>query len=252
MLKTEILYGIHPVFEALKASRRDVVEVYISPEKDSKRFGRIIITAEKLKIPVKKTSSAKLSALAETDMHQGVAARVGPYPYVAFSDIMERRYSGDPPLLLLLDHILDPQNLGAIIRTALCVGADGIIIPKDRSAKPTPAVSKSSAGALEHVLLGRVTNMVTTIKALKKKGMWIVGLDRSGGKPLFSVDLADPVGIVIGGEERGIRPLVKKHCDVLVSIPQTGRFNSLNASTAAAVAMYEVFRQRKFSAKAVG
>ncbi len=154
------------------------------------------------------------------------------------------KYIGKKQLLLLLDNVLDPQNLGAIIRTALSVGIDGIIIPKDRSAMPTPAVSKTSAGAIEHVCLIRVTNMVDTIKVLKQQGVWVVGLDKGADKTVYSSDLTGSVAIVIGGEEKGIRPLVKKNCDFLVSIPQIGQVNSLNASVAAAIAMYEAFRQR--------
>ncbi|UCF91775.1 MAG: 23S rRNA (guanosine(2251)-2'-O)-methyltransferase RlmB [Desulfobacterales bacterium] len=148
------------------------------------------------------------------------------------------------PFLLLLDGILDPHNLGAIIRTALCAGVHGVIIPRDRAASPTPAVSKASAGALEHVRLIQVTNLVRTVQALKEKGLWIYGLDRSGEHSIFASDLTGPLALVIGGEQRGIRPLVKKNCDLVVAIPQVGPMNSLNASVAAAVAMFETFRQR--------
>jgi len=147
--------------------------------------------------------------------------------------------------LLLLDNIVDPHNLGALIRTSLCVGIDGVIITKDRSALPTPAVSRSSAGALEHISLTLATNMVSTINLLKKKGIWIVGMDKAAKTPIFSFDFSGSIAIVIGGEEKGIRPLVKKHCDFATSIPQEGPVTSLNASVAGAVVMYEAFRQRK-------
>ena len=142
---------------------------------------------------------------------------------------------------------MDPHNLGALVRTALCVGVEGIIIPKDRSVPPTPSVSKASAGAMEHIRLARVTNMVNTIKALKKKGLWIAGMEKTSNTSIFSSDLTGPIAIVIGGEEKGMRLLVKKHCDFLMSIPQTGPVNSLNASVAGAIAMYEVYRQRRLS-----
>jgi len=140
--------------------------------------------------------------------------------------------------------------LGALLRTALCAGVDGIVIPKDRSALPTPAVSKASAGALEHSSLARVTNMVNTIKHLKEKGLWILGLDRIAEQSVFSSDLKGSIALVVGGEAKGIRPLVKKHCDMLMSIPQSSRINSLNASAAGAVVMYEAFRQRSAANKA--
>jgi 23S rRNA (guanosine2251-2'-O)-methyltransferase len=149
------------------------------------------------------------------------------------------------PFLLLLDNIMDPHNLGALIRTALCVGIDGVIIPKDRSAQPSPTVSKASAGALEHISLSRVTNMVDTIKMLKKNGLWIAGMDKMSTESIFTCDLKGFNAIVIGGEGKGVRPLVKKHCDILLSIPQIGPLDSLNASVAGAVAMYEIFRQRQ-------
>ena len=153
------------------------------------------------------------------------------------------------PLLVLLDSVLDPQNLGAIIRTAVAVGVDAVVIPKNRSASPTPSVSKTSAGALEHLNLARVTNMVAAMKMLKTKGIWTFGLDRAADVSIYSADLAGPVAVVIGGEEKGIRPLVKKHCDFLMSIPQIGPVDSLNASVAGAIAMYEVFRQQNFAKK---
>ena len=151
------------------------------------------------------------------------------------------------PFLLLLDNIMDPNNLGALIRTALCVGVNGVIIPKDRSAQPTPTVSKVSAGALEHISLSRVTNMANTIKMLKENGLWIAGMDKISTESIFTCDMKAFSAIVIGGEEKGIRPLVKKQCDMLLSIPQTGPLDSLNASAAGAVVMYEAFRQRRLS-----
>jgi 23S rRNA (guanosine2251-2'-O)-methyltransferase len=142
----------------------------------------------------------------------------------------------------MLDHIVDPQNLGAVIRTALCVGVDGVILPKDRCASPTPAVSKASAGALEHI---RLTNMVQTIQHCKRAGIWIIGLQKEAAQSIYSGDLTESIAIVLGGEQKGIRPLVQMNCDFMVSIPQRGPVGSLNASAAAAVAMYEAFRQRQ-------
>jgi 23S rRNA (guanosine2251-2'-O)-methyltransferase len=242
MVKTEILYGVHPVLEAIRASYRQFDEIYVS-QKESGRLGEIEDLAQKAGIRVKKVDSAKLQSIAKTGMHQGVAARTGPYPYAELDQVLKSGKSGRI-FLLLLDHIVDPQNLGALIRTALCAGVDGMIIPKDRSAGPTPAVSKASAGALEHMRLCRATNLTAVIKTLKAQGVWIIGLDKGAGRSVFETDLTDSMGIVIGGEDQGIGPLIKKNCDVLASIPQTGWFNSLNASAAGAVVMYETFRQR--------
>jgi 23S rRNA (guanosine2251-2'-O)-methyltransferase len=164
---------------------------------------------------------------------------------ISFSDAVADFSSEKKGFLILLDGIVDPRNLGALMRTAICAGAEAIIIPKDRSAGPSAIVSKASAGALEHLNLVRVTNIPNTIKALKEIGYWITGLDMAADHSLFSCDLSGPVALVIGGEEKGIRPLVRKQCDYLVSIPQAGPVDSLNASVAGAVVMYEIFRQKQ-------
>lgn len=180
--------------------------------------------------------------------HQGVAARVGAYPVAVLSDLLAQAQSrGGNHFLLILDSITDPQNLGAILRTALCTGIDGVIIPKDRSAPPTPAVSRASAGALEHILLARVPNLVQAAKQLKENRVWIYGLEKRADQSIFATDLTGSMAIVIGGEQSGIRPLLKKNCDFLVSIPQQGPLDSLNASAAGAVVLYESYRQRRLS-----
>ena len=148
-------------------------------------------------------------------------------------------------LVLVLDGLVDPRNVGALIRTALCVGVTGVILPKDRSVSMTPAVSMASAGALEHIRLARVTNISETLKQLKFTGFWVAGLDPSVEQSIFEVDLSGPLALVVGSEEKGIRLLVKKNCDFLVSIPQKSRVDSLNVSVAGAVALYETFRQRQ-------
>ena len=243
--KTEILFGINPVLEALNAGRRNFFEVYVVKKKTSERLERILTVSEAKKIPVERVEPSQLKSLAGTDQHQGIGVRTSGFPLSEISDIIGGiRPDHTNHLLLLVDNVMDPHNLGALIRTALCVGVDGIIIPKDRSVPPTPAVSKASAGALEHIRLARATNMVNTIKTLKKKGWWIAGMDKASDKSIFLSDLTGHLAIVIGGEEKGMRLLVKKHCDFLMSIPQKGPVNSLNASVAGAVAMYEAFRQR--------
>ncbi len=245
-MKKEILYGIHPVMEAFKASRRNFFEVYIAKDKISKRLEKAINLAEALKIQINNVKSSQLKTMTGSDMHQGIGVKVSPYPLANISDIIDRpKLPNCDNFLLIIDNVLDPQNLGALVRTAVCVGIDGIIIPRNRSASPTPTVSKASAGALEHVYLSRTTNIVNTIKLLKKNGLWIAGLDRAAEKSIYISDLTHPLAVVIGGEEKGIRPLVKKYCDFLISIPQAGKIDSLNASVAGAVVMYEAFRQRQ-------
>ena len=247
-MKSEILYGIHPVVEAISAGRREIHEIYLEKGKMSGRIKKVQALAESKKIPITTVKPSTLKSITDTDLHQGVGVKTSGYVYAKFSDIddsIKKHSSGG--LLLLLDNILDPQNLGALIRTALCVQVDGVIIPKDRSALPTPAVSKASAGALEHVALIRIVNMVNTINALKEKGWWVAGMDKAADQSIFLSDLKGLVAVVVGGEEKGLRPLVKKHCDYLMSIPQNGPIGSLNAAVAGAIAMYEVFRQRMFS-----
>jgi 23S rRNA (guanosine2251-2'-O)-methyltransferase len=244
-VKAEILYGFHPVYEALRAGRRTFHEIYFSKQTHARRIERIRSAASRKNILLKEASPAKLQAIGGTVPHQGVMARVTAYPLADTADLLETVSCGArPPFFLLLDQIVDPHNLGAIIRTALCTGIDGVIIPKDRSAYPTPAVSRISAGALEYMRVAQVNNMVRFAKTLKDQDVWIVGLDQNAGQPIYTADLTDAVGLVVGGEEKGIRPLLKRNCDLLISIPQSGPVGSLNASVAGAVAMYESYRQR--------
>ena len=244
-IKTEILFGINSVLEALKAGRRDFFALYIAKKKVSQRLNKILTLAEGKKIPVEQVEPLQLRSRTGTDQHQGIGARTSRFPLSGISDVIDNIRPNDTnPLLLLIDNVKDPHNLGALVRTAVCVGVNGIIIPKDRTVSPTPAVSRASAGALEHIHLVRVTNMVNTMEVLKERGWWIAGMEQASDKSIFLSDLTGHLAIVIGGEEKGIRPLVKKHCDFLMSIPQLGPVNSLNASVAGAVAMYEAFRQR--------
>jgi len=245
-VKAEILYGFHPVYEALAAQRRTIYEIYLQYQSPSGRFARLASLSAASGIRIKTAGSSDLRGLTGTAGHQGVAARAEPYPLTPVTDILAAAGAREQPhFLLLLDHILDPQNLGAIIRTALCVGIDGIIMPKDRSAPATPSVSKASAGALEHIRLSRVTNLVQIIERCKKDGIWVMGLDKDAGRSIYDGDMSGSIAIVLGGEQKGLRPLVKKKCDFLVSIPQLGAVDSLNASVAAAVTMYEALRQRR-------
>lgn len=246
MDRTEMLYGIHPVFEAIKAGRRKVYEIYIAKEKNLKQLADITVLSESMKIPVKTVKRDYLEEITGSAFNQGIGAKVSDYPLIQFDDILSDIKPKEKDFFLLLDNIIDPQNLGSLVRTALCAGVAGVVITKDRSASPTPAVSKASAGALEHVLLAMVTNMVSAIKEIKNKGIWVIGMDAMADMPVYNCDLSCPIALVVGSEGKGIRPLVKANCDFLVSIPQKDCISSLNASAAGAVAMFEAFRQRNF------
>lgn len=249
-MKTELLYGIHPVAEALAAGRRIFREVFVVAASPSKCLSMIESAAASKNIPVRRVSMAQLNRIVGVSAHQGAAARVGPYPLVEMTTELAPAPEPAPSrFLILLDTIVDPQNLGAIIRTALGAGVEGVVIPRDRAAGPTPAVSKASAGALEHVRLVQVTNLSATIRALQDHGWWVYGMDRSAEPSVFDVDLTGSVAMVIGGEEKGIRPLVRQSCDLLLSIPQRGPVGSLNASVAAAVVLYEAYRQLRARSK---
>jgi len=247
-MKAEVLFGVHPVNEALKAGRRIIDQIWIATEKQSRPKTQIQMLAQQAKIPVERISPSKLSALTGSDRHQGIGARVSPYAFVPIETIFAKASDkNQDTFLLMLDSVIDPQNLGGLIRTASCAGVDGIILPKDRAAPPSPAVSKASAGALEHVLVHQVTNLAATIGCLKKKGIWVAGLTSAADQSLFACNLTGHLALIVGGEQKGIRTLIKRECDFLLSIPQSGVIDSLNASVAGGIALYEALRQRKHS-----
>jgi 23S rRNA (guanosine2251-2'-O)-methyltransferase len=171
-------------------------------------------------------------------------AFLSPYDYVDLEIILKAALGEGTALIVVLDGIEDPQNLGALIRTANVCGAHGVVVPKDRAAHLTAAVAKASAGALEHTKVARVTNLRRTLELFKNQGVWVVGLTMEGDQPIYELDLCQPTALVIGGEAKGIRPLIKQTCDLLAYIPQQGRLNSLNAAVAGAMALYETVRQR--------
>jgi len=243
--QTEILYGFHPVKEAFKAGRRKIVRMCTLRSHGPKRMMEVLTYAANARVPIQEVSLSKMEALTQTDKHQGVCVEAGFYPLVSLQELCDRAEAVPTGgRLLLLDSIVDPHNLGALIRTACCTAVEGIVITKDRSATPTPTVSKTSAGALEHVRLARVTNMTQTIKRLQQQGLWVVGLAGEADRSIYDSDFTGPIALVIGSEFNGLRPLVKKSCDQLVSIPQTGVIDSLNASVAGGIAIYEIYRQQ--------
>lgn len=183
--------------------------------------------------------------MSRTHAHQGVIAVAAVREYVSIEDILQAaKDKGEPPLLVICDELSDPHNLGAVIRTAECAGAHGVIIPKRRSAGLTAVVAKTSAGAVSHIPVARVANLPSLLKELKKAGLWIFGSAADGTTPLYDADLKGPAAIVIGSEGEGMSRLVTENCDFLVSIPMKGKLNSLNASAAAAILLYEAVRQR--------
>jgi 23S rRNA (guanosine2251-2'-O)-methyltransferase len=241
---TGIIYGIHPVREALKARGHEVREIWVSRSGQSRTVAEILVQARELGIKIRSHERQRLDAKAETAAHQGIVALLSPFSFVDLDDILEAAQRHEPALILVLDGIQDPQNLGALIRSAYVCGAHGVVVPKDRSASLTAAVAKASAGALEHMDVVRVTNLKRTLELFKKQGIWVVGLTVEADRFVYELDLCQPTALVIGGEAKGIRPLVKRTCDLLAAIPQQGRLNSFNAAAAGAMALYETMRQR--------
>jgi len=241
---TDTLYGIHPVREAIAARGDRMREIWVSRGVSSHVLRELIAEAEAAGVPVRAKERSRLDAKAGTTAHQGVVAFLTPYAFIDLDGVLTAARNDEPALILVLDGIQDPQNLGSLIRTAYVCGAHGVVIPRDRAARPTAAVNKASAGALEHTRVAQVTNLARTIELFKEEGIWVVGLTMEAERPIFEVDLRLPTALVVGGEASGIRALVKRSCDWLAAIPQRGRLNSLNTATAGAVALYEALRQR--------
>jgi len=233
------IYGVNPVREALRSSV-PVKKVVLAQER-SKALRELVELASQRGTKVEFRTKGELSNLFSGVPHQGVSALIERFHYWDPLDLLNRE--GDP-LLLILDQIQDPRNLGALLRTAEGLGFWGVIVPKRRSAKIGGVVAKASAGALFHIPIARVSNLSQTIRLLKEKGIKVIGGEAKAQKTVFEADLRGPIALVIGGEEEGIRPLVQRNCDLIVSIPLKGKINSLNASVAGAILMYEIIRQR--------
>jgi 23S rRNA (guanosine2251-2'-O)-methyltransferase len=233
-LKQETIYGIRPVIEALRSKQREVFEVM-----DAVGNREVAEEADASGVSVKKVPRARVEDLAPGGAHQGVVARVGPYPYSGLDEIL-----ATPELLLVvLDGVTDPRNLGAVLRAADGAGASGVVIPKDRAVGVTAATVKASAGASEHVPVARETNLRRAIERIKEAGVWVYAAE-VGGSTYAELDLGGPVALVLGSEGRGVRRLVREGCDGAVSVPMLGAVGSLNVSVAAAVLLYEARRQR--------
>ncbi|MGO4539573.1 23S rRNA (guanosine(2251)-2'-O)-methyltransferase RlmB [Paenibacillus sp. YIM B09110] len=241
----EMIAGKHPVLEALR-SGREINKIWIADGAQKTLTQPIVAEAKKLGIVVQFVDKRKLDSMVEGVAHQGVVAQAAAFDYVEVEELLEiASKSGETPFILVLDEIEDPHNLGSILRTAECTGVHGVIIPKRRSASLTATVLKTSAGAAEHVPVARVTNLAQTIDKLKEAGVWVAGTDVSASQDVYKMKFDMPLAVVIGNESKGMGRLIKEKCDFLVKLPMLGRLNSLNASVAAGVLMYEVVRQRR-------
>jgi 23S rRNA (guanosine2251-2'-O)-methyltransferase len=238
-----LICGINPVIEALAAGTRHFDRLLIVKGLRSRRLSDAIRRATQLGIPLRFEMRETLDRMAAGVPHQGIIAVVSEKPVLLLEELLESTHS--PALVVVLDGVEDPRNLGAILRTAEAAGADGVLLPERHSAGLSETVGRASAGALEHVKVARVGNLVQALEALKARGIWVVGFDAAGTERWDAVDLGRPVALVLGGEGRGIRRLVREHCDHLVSIPHFGHVGSLNVSVAAGIALYEAVRQRR-------
>ena len=241
--KDNITFGRNPVTEVLK-SGRDIDKILILKGAAEGSVSKITALAKERGIPLVRTEKQALDRLTHGLNHQGVAAYISAYSYKTIDDIIEKaRQQSEEPLIVILDNLEDPHNLGAIMRTAECAGAHGVIIPKRNACGLTETVAKTSAGAIEYVPCVRVSNIVRTIEDLKSRGFWIAACDM-GGAEYYNTDLTGKLAVVIGSEGEGISRLVKENCDFTVSMPMVGKITSLNASNAAAVLLYEIRKQR--------
>lgn len=238
------IIGRNPVLEAIR-SGRSIDKILVKKGKYEGSIVPIIKKAKENGIIIQEADKAKLDAAAEGGSHQGVVAYVSAYEYSTLKDILSlAREKDEPPFVIICDKITDPHNLGAIIRTANCVGAHGVIISKRHSVGLNSTVAKASAGAVEYMRVAKVTNIASAIDELKEEGLWITAADMDG-EEMYGIDLRGAIGLVIGSEGEGVSRLVKEKCDFIASIPMTGDINSLNASVAAGVLMYEALRQRR-------
>jgi len=238
-----LIVGVHPVYEALVRGDRPIERIHIRRGSVPEKVRRILGLAAERGIPVRREGRDLLDRQAGGRLHQGVVAVAGSIGAVGFESLL----AGECPLVVVLDGVQDPQNLGAVIRTAETAGATGVVVTERRSAPLSAAVSRASAGAVEHVPLARVGNLVSALKIMKSTGIWVVGVDPAGEALWTDFDYRLPVALVLGGEHRGIRRLVREACDIVVRVPMGGRIESLNVSVAAGIVLFEAVRQRRTS-----
>ncbi len=239
---TEIIGGINPILEALRARGEAFQRLYVAKGRSGPELEEIYRLARACGVRVQRVEREQLDRLYGRRGHQGVAAEVGPQKYYTLEDVLERA-QGPRALVVVLDGVQDPMNLGSLLRTADAAGAAGLVVPRERAAPLTPTAVKASAGAAEYVPVARVVNVARTLEEMKDAGFWIIGTEAGAGRTIYEADLNLRLGLVLGGEGQGLRRLVREKCDLLVSIPQRGRINSLNVAVAGAVAMFEFVRQ---------
>lgn len=242
-MRKEFLYGYHCVTQAL-SGRRKVFRLYVDERRlRQPSIAGLVDRAKGMGVAVEAVKEAALRSRVGNVLHQGVVAEVSEFPYVSFGTL--RSDLGPQSLVLVLDHLEDPQNLGSLLRTAEAVGVSGVVIPERRAVAVTPAVSHASAGAAEHARIAMVSNVAHAVKELKEDGLWAVGLEnRPAASLIWQADLRGGVALVVGSEGRGIGSLVLRECDLVVRIPMFGKLNSLNVAVAGSIALYEVVRQR--------
>lgn len=241
------IYGLAPVLEALRARRRAIHKILVASGGRPSRLNELLETARRAGVAVEKRDRHALDELTGAANHQGVVALVAPLnqqkAYVEAEAILDSL--GDPPLVVLLDGVEDPHNLGAILRTCECAGVEGVFIPEHRAAGLNETVAKTSAGAVEYVRVARVTNLVPLIDELKDRSLWVVGVEGGTGNVYSDFDMKIPLAVVLGSEGKGIRRLIREKCDAILSIPMRGKINSLNVSVAAGIVLFEIVRQRQ-------
>jgi 23S rRNA (guanosine2251-2'-O)-methyltransferase len=239
----EIICGKQAIREALRAGRR-VRRLFVAGSaRETAPLRDLLALAAERRVPVQSVERADLDRLA--DHHQGVAAEVDPYAYTEFADLLRAARAAAPPLYLVLDSLQDPQNFGTLLRTAAAVGVTGVVLPEHHAVGVTPGVRRASAGAVEHLRVARVTNLVRALDQLKAAGVWVVGLDAHAAEPYDAVEARGPTAVVVGGEEQGLRRLVRESCDFLVALPMEPVLDSLNAAVAGSLVLYEYYRQRR-------
>jgi 23S rRNA (guanosine2251-2'-O)-methyltransferase len=251
----EVLYGLHPVEEALKAGRRRFDQVLVAAERHDARIEQLVALCRQLGVRVRQESREQLTLVAQNIAHQGVVAFVQPQEALSIEDLFApdpAAKSGFARLLLALDGVEDPQNLGALLRVADGAGVDGVVLTERRSAPLSPVAVKASAGAAEHLRIARVVNLVRALEDLKRQNLWIIGLDERGTSDYDQFDFTGDCVLVLGREGAGLHDLVRRTCDHLLRIPMAGGVSSLNVSAAGAVVLYEAFRQRRIKAGSKG
>ena len=242
-MEQDLIFGVNPILEKLRVAPEEISKILLTRGPLRSTLKSLETDARKLQIEIQFVDAKDLDYLAHGQNHQGALARVRAYSYAPFSELECTTSEARSQTVLILDGITDPRNFGAILRTAEAVGAGAIIIPKDRSVRITPVVFKASAGAVNHLRIYRLTNLRRALMSLKNSGFWIVGLDANATETYDSKEYPNKLGIVLGSEGKGLRPLITKQCDYLVRIPMKGKISSLNVSVAAAILLYEVSRQ---------